>query len=132
LRCLESTPEPEAALPSDTEIAQSTPLRRITELARERLAIAEQHLVPYGHHKAKISLPFIESLRPRPDGFSADEQLRGAPTGHVLPVRDVRLAAGAGFVVMICGDVLTLPGLPRAPAAEQIDLTDDGRIVGLG
>jgi formate--tetrahydrofolate ligase len=66
-----------------------------------------------------------------PASFSADPRLRGAPSGHVLPVREVRLAAGAGFVVMICGDVMTMPGLPRVSAAERIDLDDAGRIVGL-
>ncbi len=63
--------------------------------------------------------------------FSTDAKLRGAPSGHVVNVREVRLAAGAEFVVMICGDVMTMPGLPKVPAAERIDLTDDGRVVGL-
>ncbi len=63
--------------------------------------------------------------------FSTDATLRGAPSGHVLDVREVRLAAGAEFVVMVCGDVMTMPGLPRVPAAERMDLDDEGRIVGL-
>jgi formate--tetrahydrofolate ligase len=63
--------------------------------------------------------------------FSTDAKLRGAPSGHIVNVREVRLAAGAEFVVMICGDVMTMPGLPKVPAAERIDLTDDGRVVGL-
>ena len=63
--------------------------------------------------------------------FSTDPRLRGAPTGHVVDIREVRLAAGARFVVMICGDVMTMPGLPAAPAANTIDVDDDGRIVGL-
>ena len=63
--------------------------------------------------------------------FSADPTLRGAPAGHVVPVRDVRLSAGAGFVVAICGDILTMPGLPRHPAAERIGLDAAGEIVGL-
>jgi formate--tetrahydrofolate ligase len=63
--------------------------------------------------------------------FATDARLRGAPSGHVVNVREVRLAAGAEFVVMICGDIMTMPGLPKVPAAERIDLTDDGRIVGL-
>jgi formate--tetrahydrofolate ligase len=62
--------------------------------------------------------------------FSTDPQLRGAPSGHVVNVRDVRLAAGAEFVVMICGDVMTMPGLPKEPAALKIDLID-GKVVGL-
>jgi formate--tetrahydrofolate ligase len=63
--------------------------------------------------------------------FSTDPTLRGAPSGHVVRVREVRLAAGARFVVMICGDVLTMPGLPKSPAAHAIDVDDDGRITGL-
>jgi formate--tetrahydrofolate ligase len=63
--------------------------------------------------------------------FSADPKLLGAPDGHELPVRDVRLSAGAGFVVAICGDIMTMPGLPRAPAAERIFLDAEGRIEGL-
>jgi formate--tetrahydrofolate ligase len=63
--------------------------------------------------------------------FATDTKLRGAPSGHVVNVREVRLAAGAEFVVMICGDIMTMPGLPRVPAAERIDLGPDGRVVGL-
>ncbi len=63
--------------------------------------------------------------------FSSDPQLRGAPTGHVLPIREVRLSRGAEFMVACCGNMLTMPGLPRHPAAQRIDLDDDGRIVGL-
>ena len=62
--------------------------------------------------------------------FSTDPQLRDAPTGHSVNVREVRLAAGAEFVVMICGEVMTMPGLPKAPAAERIDFVD-GKVVGL-
>src|SRR6476659_4899534 len=63
--------------------------------------------------------------------FSTDPTLRGAPDGHELHVREVRLAAGAGFVVLVCGDVMTMPGLPKRPASDHIDLTDDGVILGL-
>ena len=62
--------------------------------------------------------------------FSTDPQLRAAPSGHVVNIREVRLAAGAEFVVMICGDVMTMPGLPKVPAASKIDLVD-GKVVGL-
>jgi formate--tetrahydrofolate ligase len=63
--------------------------------------------------------------------FSADPTKLGAPEGHVLPVREVRLSAGAGFVVAICGDIMTMPGLPRVPAAEGMHLDALGRIEGL-
>ena len=63
--------------------------------------------------------------------FSADPSLRGAPTGHTLPVREVRLSAGAGFVVAVCGDIMTMPGLPRKPAAEMIGITETGQVEGL-
>ncbi|ABL84058.1 MULTISPECIES: formate--tetrahydrofolate ligase [unclassified Nocardioides] len=63
--------------------------------------------------------------------FSTDPGLLGAPTGHELRVREVRLSAGAGFVVVICGDMMTMPGLPTRPAATRIDLADDGTIIGL-
>jgi formate--tetrahydrofolate ligase len=63
--------------------------------------------------------------------FSADPTLRGAPSGHVVPVRELRLSAGAGFIVAICGDIMTMPGLPRQPAAERIYIDAHGQIEGL-
>jgi formate--tetrahydrofolate ligase len=63
--------------------------------------------------------------------FSTDPSLRGAPTGHSMPVREVRLSAGAGFIVVICGEIMTMPGLPRTPSAEQIMLNEEGLIEGL-
>jgi formate--tetrahydrofolate ligase len=63
--------------------------------------------------------------------FSTDPSLRGAPTGHSVPIREVRLSAGAGFVVVVCGEIMTMPGLPRVPSAENIHLNDDGQIEGL-
>ena len=63
--------------------------------------------------------------------FSTDPNLRGAPVGHSLPVREVRLSAGAGFVVVVCGEIMTMPGLPRVPSAEAIMLNDAGEIEGL-
>ena len=63
--------------------------------------------------------------------FSTDPTLRGAPSGHIVNIREVRLSAGAQFVVMVCGDIMTMPGLPKIPASNSIDITDDGRIIGL-
>ena len=63
--------------------------------------------------------------------FSTDGNLKGAPSGHVIPVREVRLSAGAEFIVVICGEIMTMPGLPRVPAAEAIHIDDQGRIEGL-
>lgn len=77
----------------------------------------------YGH------LPIC--IAKTPYSFSADQKLRGAPEGFTLNVRNVRLSAGAGFVVVLCGDVMTMPGLPRTPAAEAIELDRDGEIIGL-
>jgi formate--tetrahydrofolate ligase len=63
--------------------------------------------------------------------FSTDATLRGAPTGHVINIREVRLAAGAEFVVMVCGDVMTMPGLPKVPSSERIDIDEQGNVLGL-
>jgi len=63
--------------------------------------------------------------------FSTDPTKKGCPTGFNLPIRDVRLSAGAGFVVALAGEIMTMPGLPRVPAAEAIDLDEHGNVVGL-
>jgi formate--tetrahydrofolate ligase len=63
--------------------------------------------------------------------FSTDPSLKGAPSGHVVPLREVRLSAGAGFLVVVCGEIMTMPGLPRVPAANSIHLNDQGQIEGL-
>jgi formate--tetrahydrofolate ligase len=63
--------------------------------------------------------------------FSTDPNLKGAPSGHVVPIREVRLSAGAGFLVFVCGEIMTMPGLPRVPAADSIHIDDDGLIQGL-
>ena len=63
--------------------------------------------------------------------FSTDPSLKGAPSGHVLPVREVRLSSGAEFIVVICGAIMTMPGLPRIPAADSIKLNNKGEIEGL-
>ena len=63
--------------------------------------------------------------------FSTDPRLRGAPSGHVINIREVRLQAGAEFIVMVCGDIMTMPGLPKVPLANAIDVSDQGKIIGL-
>ena len=63
--------------------------------------------------------------------FTTDPDRKGAPKNHVVPIREVRLSAGAEFIVAICGDIMTMPGLPKVPAANKIDVTPDGRIIGL-
>jgi formate--tetrahydrofolate ligase len=63
--------------------------------------------------------------------FSTNPNLKGAPSGHTVEITEVRLANGAGFIVALAGDIMTMPGLPKEPAAERIDIDDDGRITGL-
>ena len=63
--------------------------------------------------------------------FSTDPTLKGAPSNHVVAIREVRLSAGAGFIVVVCGDIMTMPGLPRVPAANHIDINENGEVVGL-
>ena len=63
--------------------------------------------------------------------FSTDPKLKGAPSGHILPIREVRLSSGAEFVVVVCGSIMTMPGLPRVPAADNIKLNKKGEIEGL-
>ena len=95
----------------------------ITADTKVRNRIKELQEGGYGHYPVCVAKT--------QSSFSTDPNLRGAPSGHVVNVREVRLAAGAEFVVMVCGDIMTMPGLPKVPSAEKIDLTDDGRVVGL-
>jgi formate--tetrahydrofolate ligase len=95
----------------------------VTADQKVRAQLADWEAQGYGH------LPVC--MAKTQYSFSTDPALRGAPTGHVVPIREVRLSAGAGFVVAICGDIMTMPGLPRVPAAETIRLDADGRIDGL-
>ena len=94
----------------------------VTADSRVRSRIRKLQEDGYGHYPVCVAKTQYS--------FSTDPHLRGAPVGHVLNVREVRLAAGAGFVVMICGDIMTMPGLPKVPSANAIDLVD-GRVVGL-
>jgi formate--tetrahydrofolate ligase len=91
--------------------------------AQARAQIDRLQAEGYGHYPVCVAKTQYS--------FSSDPKLRGAPSGHVIDVREVRLAAGAQFVVMICGDLMTMPGLPKAPAALAIDVDDDGRVRGL-
>jgi formate--tetrahydrofolate ligase len=95
----------------------------VTADAKVRAQIRKLQEDGYGHYPVCVAKTQYS--------FSTDPQLRAAPSGHVINVREVRLAAGAEFVVMVCGDVMTMPGLPKVPSAEKIDLTDDGKVVGL-
>jgi formate--tetrahydrofolate ligase len=63
--------------------------------------------------------------------FTTNGDLKGAPSDHIVNVREVRLSAGAEFIVAICGEIMTMPGLPRVPSADSIDIGADGKIVGL-
>jgi formate--tetrahydrofolate ligase len=95
----------------------------ITADSKVRTQIKTLQSAGYGHYPVCVAKTQYS--------FSTDPLLHGAPSGHVVNIREVRLAAGAEFVVMICGDVMTMPGLPKEPSAARIDLTDDGKVVGL-
>jgi formate--tetrahydrofolate ligase len=87
---------------------------------RKRIEQLQEH---YGHYPVCIAKTQYS--------FSTDPTARGAPDGHVVNIREVRLAAGAEFIVAVCGDVMTMPGLPKVPSADKIDIDADGRVVGL-
>ena len=95
----------------------------ITADAKVRTAIRNLQESGYGHYPVCVAKTQYS--------FSTDPKLRGAPRDHVVNIREVRLAAGAEFVVMICGDIMTMPGLPKLPAACNIDIDDSGRVVGM-
>ncbi|MEP7101930.1 MAG: formate--tetrahydrofolate ligase, partial [Burkholderiales bacterium] len=88
-----------------------------------RVRLQELQDAGYGH--------FPICIAKTPYSFSTDPMLRCAPSGHALNIREVRLAAGAEFVVLVCGDIMTMPGLPKVPSSVAIDVDDDGNIVGL-
>jgi len=95
----------------------------ITATAEVKAQVQRLQDAGYGHYPVCVAKTQYS--------FSTDASLRGAPSGHTVNVREVRLAAGAEFVVMVCGDIMTMPGLPKVPSAEQIDLDEQGRVVGL-
>src|SRR6516165_3841176 len=95
----------------------------ITADTKVRAQIRQLQEGGYGHYPVCVAKTQYS--------FSTDPKLRGAPAHHVVNIREVRLAAGAEFVIMICGDILTMPGLPKVPAANNIDVDSEGRITGL-
>jgi formate--tetrahydrofolate ligase len=95
----------------------------VTADSKIRAQIKKLQADGYGHYPICIAKTQYS--------FSTDPLLRGAPSGHVINIREVRLAAGAEFVVMVCGDIMTMPGLPNVPSAAAIDVDESGRIVGL-
>ena len=95
----------------------------ITADTRVRAQIRHLQESGYGHYPVCVAKTQYS--------FSTDPKLRGAPAHHVVNIREVRLAAGAEFVIMMCGDIMTMPGLPKVPAANSIDVAPDGRITGL-
>jgi formate--tetrahydrofolate ligase len=95
----------------------------VTADSRIRAQIRKLQEDGYGHYPICVAKTQYS--------FSTDPQLRGAPSRHSINVREVRLAAGAEFIVMVCGDIMTMPGLPKVPSATRIDLDARGRVVGL-
>ncbi|MDE2219215.1 MAG: formate--tetrahydrofolate ligase [Gammaproteobacteria bacterium] len=95
----------------------------ITADSKVRTTIKSLQEAGYGHYPVCVAKTQYS--------FSTDPKLRGAPSGHVVNIREVRLAAGAEFIVMICGDIMTMPGLPAMPAANNIDLDASGNVVGM-
>ncbi|MGH8590545.1 MAG: formate--tetrahydrofolate ligase [Gammaproteobacteria bacterium] len=97
--------------------------REVTADTKVRAQIQRLQEDGYGHYPVCVAKTQYS--------FSTDPQLRGAPSGHEIGIREVRLSAGAEFVVMVCGDIMTMPGLPKVPAAEKIDINEAGKVVGL-
>jgi formate--tetrahydrofolate ligase len=95
----------------------------ITADSKVRAQIRQLQEAGYGHYPVCVAKTQYS--------FSTDPKLRGAPDHHVVGIREVRLAAGAEFIIMICGDIMTMPGLPKVPAANSIDVDEHGRITGL-
>jgi formate--tetrahydrofolate ligase len=95
----------------------------ITADSKVRGQIKQLQEAGYGHYPVCVAKTQYS--------FSTDPKLLGAPSDHIVNVREVRLAAGAEFIVMICGDIMTMPGLPKVPAADSIDIDETGKVVGL-
>ncbi|MCA8888336.1 MAG: formate--tetrahydrofolate ligase [Parvularculaceae bacterium] len=117
--------------PDDMPLAE-----KIRTIAREIYRAADISIDPAAEKQLKRfeDLGFANApvcMAKTPYSFTADPSVLGAPSGHILPIREVRLSAGAGFVVALCGDVMTMPGLPRRPAAASISVNEAGEIEGL-
>ncbi|MBD2758175.1 formate--tetrahydrofolate ligase [Yimella sp. cx-573] len=124
-------PEPSFAYADDSSLSE-----KVTAVA-QRIYRADKVEIPASVAK-QIALLESEGYAGLPVciaktqmSFAGDPGLRGAPTGHTLEVREVRLAAGAGFVIFVCGAIMTMPGLPKKPGAERISVNEDGQVVGL-
>jgi formate--tetrahydrofolate ligase len=120
-----------ALYPADMKLTE-----KIRTIAREIYRAADVSLSPDAEKKLKQyetdgfgNLPVC--MAKTQYSFTAEPDVRGAPSGFILPVRDVRLSAGAGFVVALCGDLMTMPGLPREPAAYRIRVDAQGNVEGL-
>ncbi|HEY4848048.1 MAG TPA: formate--tetrahydrofolate ligase, partial [Methylocella sp.] len=96
---------------------------QVTADSKIRAQIKRLQESGYGHYPVCIAKTQYS--------FSTDANLRGAPSNHEINIREVRLAAGAEFVVLVCGEIMTMPGLPKVPAATKIDLDDSGKVTGL-
>jgi formate--tetrahydrofolate ligase len=104
----------------------------VTRIYRAEEAVADKKIRDQLHEWDKQGYrKFPVCMAKTQYSFSTDPNLRGAPTHHVVPIREVRLSAGAGFVVVICGEIMTMPGLPKVPAAETIGLDANGLVEGL-
>lgn len=97
--------------------------KEITASAKVRTQLEKYQQEGYGH--------FPICIAKTQSSFSTDPTLRGAPTGHTVNIRELRLMAGAEFIVAICGDIMTMPGLPKIPSAEKIDINSEGQVIGL-
>ncbi|MFT7413604.1 MAG: formate--tetrahydrofolate ligase [Methylophagaceae bacterium] len=109
----------------DKITAVATKTYGASEVVADKKVLAKLELFSKTHKHVPVC------IAKTPYSFSSDPTLRGAASGHVLAIRDVRLSSGAEFVVVLCGDIMTMPGLPKQPASERIDISDDGAISGL-
>lgn len=127
---------------TDISIARSVKLQAITQIA-EQLGLTPDDLNLYGKYKAKLPLSLIEKIErlgleklpiciaKTQKSLSDNPKLLGRPKDFIVTVREIEIAAGAGFLIPITGNILRMPGLPAVPSAEAIDIDDDGNISGL-